>query len=211
MNTYFINELDKNLTYLELRLCLKFGCMECFKKVNDILEFLNRNCFLASLITIYDTTLSADSFVEREDVMSLTIDMVDGKMRFKYWNGSQAFWSFNTQSLCDNLLQQREEYAKIYAKYYPVTMAIKKTENDYSTSIRRVSYTYHPLEDIEMKYLITFSKSVQKTHAENDLLSIINHRITALGKKITDDLKFSIDFDFDSGECIPCKEKEKKT
>lgn len=207
MNTYFINELNRDVTYIELRLCLKFGCMECFKKVNQILEFLNRNCFLSSLITIYDISLTAESFQEREDVASLTIDMVNNKMRFKYWNGSEVFWSFNTQELCNILLEQREEYAKIYAKYYPITDTIRSIENRYSTSIRRVLYTYYPLENMDIKYLIIFTEDIKGS--EGHLLKKINDEINKLSDEVTKDLKFYIDFDFEDGECIPCKEAEK--
>lgn len=210
MNTYFINELNKDVTYIEVRICMLLDCMPRVQKINEVLEFLNRNCFLSNFIFIYDNSISADSFQEKVDVASLTMDICDEKIRFKYWNGSEIFWTYHVQDLFKTLIEGREEYSKIYAKYYPVTNIIRDAEKNFSTIFRRMTYTYYPLDDIEMKYLLVFSHDAKETHMETNILDMINQNIINLGTDITDDLKFYIDFTFADDECIPCQKRRNK-
>lgn len=211
MNTYFINEYGKDMTYLELRLCAILDCPGRIKKITEILNFLNIHNFLTNLVVAYDDTMRSENFEEKSDIASLSIDVRDDKFRFKYWNGSETIWTFHTQDLFDSLISGREDYAKIYAKYYPVTTVIKNMQDKFRNSIKRITYRYYPQHEVEMIYHLVFTQEIQETHAENSLLEMINKEIIMLGSEVTQDLKFSIDFSFDEGQCIPCqKAKEER-
>lgn len=211
MNTYFINELGHEMTYIEIRFCLSLNCPKRFDKIAGILEFLNRNHFLCNITFFYDESIAADSFQERNDVASLTIDINNGKMRFKYWNGAETLWTYDSQDLSHSLMSGREKYAQIYAKYYPIIHVLQDVEHNFSTSIRRITYTYYPKNNnIEMQYFITFSKEVQESQTTKELMDIITEKINALGHDVIDTLKFDIEVKFDNSKCIPCQKKKQE-
>ena len=210
MSTYYIEEYGKELTYLELRLCAVLDCKGRIQKITDILNFLNVHNFLTNLVVAYDDTMRAENFMEKPDVASLTIDMRDDKFRFKYWNGCETLWTYHTEDLFEDIITGHKDYIKIFERYSPVTNAIRDVKKRFKTSIKRMNYTYYPNEDVEISYHLTFTNEVKETQTQNKLLEIINKEILMLGKEVTKDLKFSIDFVFDPNKCIPCEEAKKK-
>lgn len=210
MNTYYITEYGKEMTYLELRLCAVLDCEGRIQKVTDVLNFLNIHDFLTNLVVVYDNTMRAENFNERMDIPSLTIDLRDDKFRFKYWNGSETLWTYHTEDLFDELITGRDDYAKIFNRYKPVTDVIRDVKSRFKNSIERMNYTYYPHEEIEISYHLVFTKEIKESQTQNKLLDIINKEIIMLGEDVTDDLKFTIDFSFSHRNCIPCEEAKKK-
>lgn len=211
MYSYFIHERNMDMTYLELRLLLYIDCDLKYKKITEILNFLNHNNFINSLTMLYSENMRAENIPEREDVMSLTIDMRDDKLRFKFWNGASTVWLFHIQDLFDALSTGRENFSILYDKYEPITEILLDFKKRWSTSIYRVSYDYSPESDVEVIYNIIFANEVKDTNYASKILSKINKEIIALGEDITKNLNFDIKYDYQSKECLPCQKAKEKS
>ena len=206
MRTYYIEERQAEMSYIELRLLLFIDCDVKYRKITDILNYLMNNDFLINLTTLYCEDLSADAFVEKKDVMTLTIDMVNDKMRFKFWNGASIFWLYHVQDVFDALNTGRNEFSEIYDKYEPVTEVLYDFQHRWSTSISHISYQYFPDDDdVELVYFIIFTDDVKQTNYASKLLSKIGKEIDMLGSDITKDLNFRIKHSFKTSGCTPCQ------
>lgn len=212
MRTYYIEEKQADMSYIELRLLLFIDCDKKYRKITDILNYLMNNDFLINLTTLYCEDLSADTFVEKEDMMSLTIDEVNNKMRFKFWNGASVFWLYHVKDVFDALDTGRNEFSDLYDKYEPVTEVLYNFQRRWKTSIYHVSYQYYPSDDdVELIYYITFSEEVKNTNYSNKLLSKIEKEIQMLGSNVTENLNFRIKHSFKTSGCTPCqKAKEER-
>lgn len=206
MRTYYIEETQTEMSYIELRLLLFVDCDAKYKKITDILNYLRNNDFIINLTTLYCEDLSANDFQEKEDVMSLTIDFVNDKMRFKFWNGASTFWLYHVQDVFNTLDTGRTEFSEVYDKYEPVTDILYEFQRKWRTSIYHVSYQYYPPDDdVELLYYITFSEEVKNTNYYNKLLSKINREISMLDSEITKNLNFRIKHSFKTSGCLPCE------
>lgn len=211
MYSYFIHERNMDMTYLELRLLLYIDCDLKYKKITEILNFLNHNGFINNLIMLYSENMRAENIPEREDTMSLTIDMRDDKLRFKFWNGASTMWLFHIQDLFDALSTGRENFSTLYDKYEPVTNILLDFKKRWSTSIYRISYNYSPESDVEVLYNIIFSNEVKNTNYASKILSKINKEIIALGEDVTKNLNFDIKYDYQKTGCLPCQKAKERS
>ena len=210
MYSYYIEERNMDMTYLELRLLLYVDCQLKYEKITKILNFLNRNGFINHLTMLYSENMRADNIPERENVMSLTIDMRDEKMRFKFWNGANTVWVFHTDDLFEALNKGRDDFSKLYDKYKPITDLLLDFEKRWSTSFKRISYRYASSGDNEVMYNIVFTKDVEDTDYASKILSKINKEIIMLVEDVTKDLKFSIEYEFESTGCSACEKARKE-
>lgn len=210
MHSYYIKERNMDMTYIELRLLLYIDCKLKYEKITEILNFLNRNGFINHLTMLYSENMRAENIPEREDVMSLTIDMRDDKLRFKFWNGASVLWAFHVQDLFDALDTGREKFAELYDKYEPVTEVLLDFKKRWSTSIHRISYRYSPDAENELVYNIVFTKEVENTNYAAKILKKINKEIIMLGDDITKDLRFSIEHEYQGSTCTPCEQARKE-
>ena len=147
MNSYFIKELNTEVTYIELRLLSQLDCELKIEKLTDILNFLRVHHFLINLTTVYgdDMTtelMNSERHYEQKDVMSLTIDVNNDKMRFKFWNGASTQWFYHTEDLLSALDTGREKFSELYDKYEPVTDILLDFKRRWTTSIFHVTYNY---------------------------------------------------------------------
>lgn len=210
MNTYYIKERNMDMTYIELRLLLYVDCPLKYEKITKILNFLNNNGFLAHLTIFYSEDMRAENIPEKEDVMSLTIDMRKDTLRFKFWNGIAIMWLFHTDDLLDALSTGREKFSEIYDKYEPVTEVLFNFKKRWSTSIYHISYEYPLYSDVDVIYNIIFTKEVEKSNFANKLLEKINKEIIMLGHEITDGLKFELQHSYKKVGCSACEEARKR-
>lgn len=209
MNTYYIQEKDAEMTYIELRLLLYIDCKIKYKKIMELLNYLNRNNFIINLTTLYCENMTAEYYRETEDVMSLTIDVVNEKMRFKFWNGASTQWLYHTDDVLNALKTGREKFSALYDKYEPVTEALLNFAHNWQNSIYRISYKYQK-EDFDIVYHILFTEDVKKREYTNIMLSKINNEIIMLGEDVTKDLKFKLEYDFKTSTCVPCEQAKKE-
>ena len=210
MNSYHIVERNMDMTYIELRILMEVECPLKSEKITQILNFLNNNGFLNHLTIFATENLRAENMPEREDVMSLTIDMRDDKLRFKFWNGASTMWLFHTQDLFDALDTGREEFAELYDKYEPITELLLDFRKRWNTSIYRISYKYNPNSDVEMLYNIIFTDDVKQTHYASKILYKIDKEIKMLGEDITQGLKFNIEHSYQEIRCSLCEQKRRE-
>ena len=214
MNSYFIKERNMDMTYIELRLLLFIDCEEKYKKITQILNFLNNNGFISHLTMLYSEDMRAENVAERDEIMSLTIDLRDDKMRFKFWNGISTMWLFHVQDVLDALDTGREQFSELYDKYEPLTTLLYDFQKRWNTSIYRISYTYGQDDDNEVIYDIIFTQDVKDTNFASKILDKINKEIITLGKDITDNLHFTITHSYQDTGCTPCQkareEREKQ-
>ena len=211
MRTYYIEEKNMEMTYIELRLLLFVDCDLKYQKITDILNYLNSKGFIINLTTFYCEDRQAENFSEQQDVMSLSIDMVNNKMRFKFWNGASTFWLFHTKDIFDALDTGRNEFSELYDKYEPITEVLFDFKKRWRTSIYHISYEYYPDDDFELVYHIIFTDDVKDTNYSGILLNKIYKEITMLGSDITDNLKFKVEHSFRTLGCLPCqKAKEER-
>lgn len=201
MNKYFIKEYGIEMSVIELRICLFLDCKGRIDKITEILNYLNSNGFITNLVMMYDESIRAENIEERPDLASLTIDLRDDRLRFKYFNGSKTIWLFHTQDLFKALLEMRTDYEKLVDKYRPVTAVLLEAQSDFKTSIKRISYKYYPDLYSEIAYELLLSSELR--NMEGELLSEINNRLSKLENS---DLRFSINFDFENTKCTACEE-----
>lgn len=210
MNSYYIKERNMNMTYIELRFLMEVECELKSEKITEILNFLNNNGFINHLTIFYIDNLRAENIPERDNVMSLTIDMRNDKLRFKFWNGAATMWLFHTQDLFDALDTGREKFSELYDKYEPITEILLDFKKRWSTSIHRISYKYNVDVDTEVLYHIVFTEEVKKTYYANKILYKINKEIEMLGKDITEGLKFNIEHSYQEIGCAPCEARRRE-
>lgn len=204
MRTYYIEERHMEMTYIGVRLLLEIDCELKENKINEILNYLQYKGFMAHLIVI-DSTKKAEDYIEIEDVMSLTIDVINDKLRFKFWNGASIYWLFHVSDVVDILDTGRDVFTQIYDKYEPITEIFFDFKNRWRTSIHHISYKYHPGEDIELVYHIVFTEEVKNVDFASKLLDKINKEIIMLGDDITKGLSFKIEYSFKTSGCLPCQ------
>ena len=205
MGIYYINEYSDEMSLIELRLGGIKDCELYVQKITEILDFLRFHGFMAHLTVLFDDDKSAEDFLEFTDIPSLTIEICDGKFRFKYWNGKETIWTFHINDLFDALLNKRQEYVVLYTRYGAVTDIVMDAKNNFRTCIRRISYRYAVSEDIDIEYLIVFAASAEGMHEK--ILQQIHNRINDLNML---DLKYIINFDFETDECLPCQKKKQE-
>jgi len=207
MGEYFIKEYNSNMTLIELRICMFLCCQERIDKITEIMNYLNTNNFLVNLTVMYSDQIRAENIDEKNDLPSLTIDIRDDKFRFKYWNGAKILWLFHTQDLFEALIQQRDNYNVLSEKYTSITEIIFNIQKDFKNSIKNVTYQYYPNDDIEIVYHLVFSQVVKEEKIENQFIKKIYDEIKLLDDKFLQDLKFSIEFDFQEVDgCYSCEQ-----
>lgn len=195
----------KDVSYIELRLLLNIDCEEKYRNIAKILNFLNINGFITHLTMLYAENINIEDVFEYNDVMSLSIYMIDNKMRFKFWNGITTMWFSHTQDLFDELNMRRDKNALLYDKYEPITSILLDFKKKWTTFIQRISYQYHPDASIELTYNIVF---LDDAHVDK-ILNKINKQISALDTNVIEDLSFDIQTSYVSSKCIPCEERRK--
>ena len=177
-----------------------------YQKITDLLNYLNKKSFIVNLTTFYCEDRQSENFSEQQDVMSLSIDMINNKMRFKFWNGASTFWLFHTKDVFDALDTGRSEFSELYDKYEPVTEVLFDFKNRWRTSIYHISYEYYPDDEFELVYHIIFTDDVRNTNYAGILLKKIYKEITMLGSDVTNDLKFKVEHSFRTLGCLPCQQ-----
>lgn len=212
MKSYFIEEKNADMTYIELRLLLMMDCDLKYDKITEILNYLNNHRFIIDLTTLSINSIPPERFLEKENVMSLTIDLLNDKLRFKFWNGASTQWLYHLDDLFNALNTGREEFSDLYDKYQPVTEVLYDFANRWKNSVHRISYRYYPVDDdtVDVIYHFVFTQDVEDTKYAGKLLQKINDEIVGLGTDITDNLKFKIEHSFQGSGCVPCEQARKE-
>lgn len=204
MNKYYINELNAEATYLELRILTYVECEEKISIITKILNFLNSHNFLSNLTMLYHTAMRSENLFERQDSASLSIDMRDEKFRFKYWDGSKTYWAYHLNDLFDILVEGRKEYKQLVEKYNDVTMTLLNAKQKYS-EIDNITYTYYPSDNVDIQYNIQFVNDIKGNSAQIDM--ILKEMFDYIPKN--ENLKIDIIYSF-KRPCIPCQKKREK-
>lgn len=205
MNKYYINELNTEATYLELRILTYVECEEKITIITQILNFLNSHNFLTNLTMLYHTAMRSENLFERQDVASLTIDMRDEKFRFKYWDGSKTYWSYHLNDLFNILVEGRKEYRQLVEKYNDVTVALLAVKQKHSDAIDTIVYNYYPSDDVDIQYDIQFVNDMKGNSAQIDM--ILKEMFDYIPKN--EDFKIDIIYSF-KHKCIPCQKKKEQ-
>lgn len=204
MNKYYINELNTEATYLELRILTYVECEKKITIITKILNFLNSHNFLTNLTMLYHTAMRSENLLERQDTTSLSIDMRDEKFRFKYWDGSKTYWAYHLNDLFDILIEGREEYRQLVEKYNDVTVALLSAKQKHS-EIDNITYNYYPSDDIDIQYDIQFVSDMKGNNAQIDM--ILKEMFDYIPQN--EDFKIDIIYSF-KRPCIPCQKKKEK-
>lgn len=210
MRTYYIEERKMEMTYIELRLLTYIECEQKNEKISHILEYLNVHGFLVNLTIFRCEDISSEQIYEKEDVMSLTIDMRGDKLRFKFWNGASSLYLYHINDLFQALDTGRNRFSEIYDKYEPVTDVLFDFQNRWKTSIYHISYQYSDSDDVELIYHIIFNEEVKNTKYDSILLKKINDEVATLDGDVIKDLKFEIKHSFRTSGCLPCQKAQKE-
>lgn len=207
MYSYYIKERNMNMAYIELRLLTQIECQLKVQKITDIITFLNNHGFI-NCLTVLNTDIYAEDIIEQDNIMSLTIDVKNDRMRFKFWDGLSTMWLFHTQDLFDILSTGREKFSELYDKYEPLTEIILNCKLRWNTFIDNISYQYNSDDYAEVVYHIVFYDEETKMYAK--ILDDINSSINVLGSEYIDSLNFKITHSFKKVGCIPCEKAKKE-
>lgn len=206
MNVYYIDEYDTDMSLLELRIGELKDCNIRKAKISKILDFLNTNNFLTRLTMILDDDTDMSLIPEFLNIPSLSINMRDGRLCFKYWNGHETIWVYHTEDLFRILIDKRNEYIHQYKQYMPITDILMEMKDALKTCIRRVTYHYAPHRDIPLRYHIIFTQSAMHHNMYQDILDGINLRINNLDMDLNS-LAYDIDYSFEDDECLSCQKE----
>ena len=208
MEQYYIKEYNTDMTLIELRICMFLCCQERIDKITEIMNYLNSNNFLVNLTMLYSDKIRAENIDEINDIPALTIDLRDNKFRFKYWNGAEVYWAFHTKDLFKLLISGRNDFKDLVHKYQPITKIISSIQQEYHNSIKSMTYSYYPDDTIEIIYHLLFSRVIGDQKIENKFITKIYDEINLLDTNLLNDLKFSIDFDFQEiSGCYSCEQE----
>lgn len=215
MNSYFIKEFNTEMTYIELRIFSYVECALKAEKILELLQFLSTRYFLVNLTNfrgedMLNDLITPENHYEREDVMSITIDTKNDKLRFKFWNGASTQWFYHTEDLFNALDTGREKFSELYDKYELVTDVLLDFKRRWSTSIFHISYNYSESDEFDIIYHIVFYEEVKKANYTARLLDKINNEIIMLGEDVTNDLNFKIEHSFKDTGCKPCEKARKE-
>jgi hypothetical protein len=210
MKSYYIEEKQMEMTYIELRLLLYVDCEDKYKKITEILNYLNVNGFITNLTTFYCENMRAENIFEPTNVMSLTIDIKNDKLRFKFWNGASTLWLYHVEDLLDALETGRSKFVLLYDKYAPITELLLDFKNRWRTSIYHISYEYNPDSETEIVYHITFTEDVKEANYASVLINKINKEIQLLDENIIKDLNFRIEHSFRTSGCSECEKRRQE-
>lgn len=205
MNKYYIQELKRECTYIELRIFSYIECDEKIKKLTEIFNFLNFHDFLVNLTMLYHEEMRSENMIEHQGVASLTIDLRDEKFRFKYWDGAKTYWTYHVEDLFNVLIEGRKEFAALSEKYQPVTDALFDLEDQYD-SIFGMTYKFFPSDGIDIRYDIMFDHQLRESHGEDRYLKKIYDTINSLEIQ---DARIDIDYGF-KAHCSPCEEARRR-
>lgn len=205
MNKYYIKELKREVTYIELRILTYVECEEKIEKITKILNFLNSNNFLTDLTMLYHSAIRSENLVEHQDMPSLSIDMRDEKFRFKYFDGSKTYWVYHLEDLFNVLVEGREEYSQLIEKYDQITKKMFNIKDKYIDEINRITYQYYPSDVIDIRYDIQFTKKMENNQAQTD--AILKEIFTYIPQN--ENLKIDIDYSFHK-PCKPCQKRREK-
>lgn len=209
MNSYYIKERNMEMNYIELRFLMEFDCDLKIEKITEILTFLNKKGFISNLVA-FRTDIRSEDIFEKEDVMSLTIDTRNKKMRFKFWNGMSTMWLFHIVDLFDALDTGREKFASLYDKYEPITDIILSFKKRWSTSIDRISYQYYT-DNADIVYNIIFTNEVRHHQYADVILKKINKEIDIFKEdNSNNEFKFKIEYSYNDTVCTPCEAKKRE-
>lgn len=203
----FIKERDKEMTYLELRILTMIDCKPKHEKITELINFLKRNDFLCNLTYMLEDAKS-DNFTEFNNRMSISVDLINEKLRFKFWNGASTQYLYHVSDLCNALDTGREEFTELYDKYEPVTEALYEFARKWQNSIYSISYDYLA-DKFDIIYTVTFTQDVKERDYTNIMLSKMSKEIEKLGTDVTKDLNFKLIHEFKS-TCTPCEQARKE-
>lgn len=208
---------NQDFIYIKIRILTQIECEIKLKKISGILEFLTLNGFIPHLDFIYYNFQNEEYQAEPEnineiaDIPSLSIDMRNHKLRFKYWDGSKIYWVYHIEDLFNIIKEGHNEYKKLYNKYLDITEIIFNAKKQFDDDIISVSYEYYPTDkDLDILYFIIFSKKVKENNTESKMLENITKNISSLGEEKLQDVNFAIDFDYENTSCTPCEEARRK-
>lgn len=156
---------------IDLRILTFVECETKMKKITEILNFFNTHDIKANLSMLYDSEISkirAENLLEYQEIPSLTIDLRDGLLRFKYWNGLRIYWTYHIDDLFKTMNEANTEYSKIHDKYSPITQKLM-TWKDQNEKVRSIRYEYYPQEKVDVGYTIYFDSDM-KNSPEVDIL-----------------------------------------
>ena len=217
MSRFIIKDGDQELKYIKFRILTQLECEIKIKKISEILEFLTLSGFVPHLDSIYynfkdeEHQAQPENITELVDVPSLSIDMRNHKLRFKYWDGSKVYWVYHIKDLAHVLIEGYNEYKELYNKYLYISKEVLKAKKDFPDDIITISYEYYPSDrDLDILYLIIFSQHAKENNIESKILENITKNITLLGEEKLQDVNFAIDFDYENTGCTPCEEARKK-
>lgn len=198
---YYLDEIGY-ASYLELRLLTYLECEEKVKKVAEIIHFLVTHNFLANLkvMPCYED-VKADSFLEKQDCASLTIDVQNEKFRFKFWDGAKTYWTYHLEDLFNSMLEGRKEYDALIEKYSKITDYLFKFRDQHKDEINRITYKYYPSKEIDIEYEVQFTNNMKENQAQTDKLlkEIFDYVFHLEGD-------YYLDFTYTFREpCIPCQ------
>ena len=127
------------------------------------------------------------------------------KFRFKYWNGSQIFWTYHFADLTKVLVQGRESFTDLINKYQPITDLLFYIR-DNNENIKFVRYKYYPISEIDIEYEVQFFTEAEDKNIADIVMKDIFNQVNDLQ---LDDLKMDINYSFEK-ECIPCQKAKEK-
>lgn len=217
MNSYYIKDLkNKEYTYIRLRILTQLECDVKIKKISQILDFLASSDFIPHLTFIYydfnnpDNQISPENIEESPDIPSLTIDLQNHKLRFKYWDGSKTYWVYHFDDLTNILIEGRNEFKELSNRYSKITESIFSIQEKYIDDIVNVRYKYYPEDDdrnLDILYTYTFSRKIKNENSESSILKEAYDKISSCD--LPEEVNFAIDFDYDKW-CTPCEEARRK-
>lgn len=184
---------------IELRILTFLECELKNDKIQEILNFFERYDTEVLLKVVKHSYGASDplNIPECADTPSLTIDLKNDTLRFKYWNGFKTYWTYHIKDLFESIEDGNKEYEELFNKYNLVGNFIWDWTQQYSNEIYDVRYKYYPEDDIDIAYKIIFDSSMENSPKVgilmDELFKLITDKFSDLKMTLTHRIKMRCD------------------
>ncbi len=205
-----IYEDGVQIKYIELRLCLLLDCEVKYKKITKIIDYLHENKYCIDLRLLYADNMRIENLDEKVSIPSVSIDMRDGYLRFKYFNGQDIYWTYHTKDLFDLINENQHAIQDLLDKYQFIIDILNDLRKKFSEDFVGLSYDFPPHDDEEI-FIMLHLHAIEGMDIFKFILDLFFKEFNMHKEAQQDDLKFVIKHKIvEDKKCSACEKAKKE-
>lgn len=206
-----IYEDGVQIKYIELRLCLLLDCEVKYKKITEIIDYLHENQYCIDLRLLYADNMRTENLDEKVSIPSISIDMRDEYLRFKYFDGQDIYWTYHTQDLFNLINENQHTIQELLNKYQFIIDILNDLQKKFSEDFIGLSYDFPPHDDEEI-FIMLHLHPIEGMDIFKFILDLFFKEFNMHKEAQQDDLKFVIKHKLveDKKKCTACEKAKKE-